>query len=259
MRPPFTRALHRPHVQRRRNARLDPDTQDQTFPNRRLQTEVSSLMARRPPGACFFSPYPSFRRGAHCAPLRLRFSLGHVHPQDEVRIWGLRRRCHAAAAARRAASLRFGTQPLGLLALLGFCSSLRSIRAAPHASALSIVTLRLARGRVAFAATRAGLRAASRPCARPRSAPSSPARGLRASRCHAAARARPGRFRCDSGWSPGRLAALCSPLLRSKLPCARPPRFSLTGAFPAPPSAPRIPACPAAHTYCSYRPPRRAG
>ena len=82
---------------------------------------------------------------------------------------------------------------------------------------------------------------------------------LRASRCHAAARARPGRFRCDSGWSPGRLAALCSPLLRSKLPCARPPRFSLTGAFPAPPSAPRIPACPAAHTYCSYRPPRRAG
>ena len=44
------RALRRPHVQRRRNTRLDPDTQVQTFPNRRLQTEVSSLMARRPPG-----------------------------------------------------------------------------------------------------------------------------------------------------------------------------------------------------------------
>ena len=47
-------------------------------------------------------------------------------------------------------------------------------------------------------------------------------------RCHAAARARPGRFRCDSGWSPGRLAALCSPSLRSKLPCSRPARFSIT-------------------------------
>ena len=166
MRPPFTRALRRPHVQRRRNARLDPDTQDQTFPNRRLQTEVSSLMSRRPPGA-------------HCAPLRLRFSLGHVHPQGEVR-------------------------DMGSATTLSRC-------------------------------------------------------GGCATRGFPAARARPGRFRCDSGCSPGRLAALRSPSLRSKLPCARPPRFSLTGAFPAPPSAPRIPACPAAHTYCSYRPPRRAG
>ena len=67
----------------------------------------------------------------------------------------------------------------------GFWPSLVSV---PHSgpSALRIVTLRLARGRVAFAAARAGLRAASRPCARPRSAPSSPARGLRASHCHAA-------------------------------------------------------------------------
>ena len=31
---------------------------------------------------------------------------------------------------------------------------------------------------------------------------------------------RPGRFRSDSGWSPGRHAALRSPSLRSKLPCA---------------------------------------
>ena len=32
---------------------------------------------------------------------------------------------------------------------------------------------------------------------------------------HAAARSRPGRFRCDSGWSAGRPAALRSPSLRS--------------------------------------------
>ena len=44
--------------------------------------------------------------------------------------------CHDAAAARRAASLRFRTQTLGLSALLGLCSSLRSIRAAPHAYTL---------------------------------------------------------------------------------------------------------------------------
>ena len=47
-------------------------------------------------------------------------------------------------------------------------------------------------------------------------------------RCHAAARSRSGRFRCGSGWSPGRLAALRSPSLRSKLPCSRPARFSLS-------------------------------
>ena len=47
-------------------------------------------------------------------------------------------------------------------------------------------------------------------------------------RCHAAARSRPGRFRCDSGWSPGRPAALRSPSLCSKLPCSRPPRFFLS-------------------------------
>ena len=43
---------------------------------------------------------------------------------------------HAAAAAQRAASLRLGTQTVGPSALLGLCSSLQSIRAAPHASAL---------------------------------------------------------------------------------------------------------------------------
>ena len=218
--------------QRRRNARLDPDTQEKTFPNRRLQTEVSSLMARRPPGACFFSPYPSFRRGAHCAPLRLRFSLGHVHPQDEVRIWGLRRRCHAAAAARRAA-VPTPFVPAGHFPLTGGIGP-----------AVRNTTTRAFGPPWFLFLTPVHPRCSAR---------------LRASYCHAAARARPGRFRCDSGWSPGRLAALRSPSLRSKLPCARPPRFSLTGAFPAPPSAPRIPACPAAHTYCSYRPPRRAG
>ena len=217
MRPPFTRALRRPHVQRRRNARLEPGTQEQTFPNRRLQTEVSSLMARRLPGAMLHI----FRRG------------GYQPPAGRT------------LCAPTSPFLSRARAPAGRSEGYGVCDD--------------VVTLRLARGRVAFAATRAGLRAASRPCARPCSAPSSPARGLRASRCHAAARARPGRFRCDSGWSPGRLAALRSPSLRSKLPCARPPRFSLTGAFPAPPSAPRIPACPAAHTYCSYRPPHRAG
>ena len=45
---------------------------------------------------------------------------------------------------------------------------------------------------------------------------------------HAAARSRPGRFHCDSGWSAGRPAALRSPSLRSKLPCSRPPRFGIT-------------------------------
>ena len=196
------RALRRPHVQRRRNARLEPGAQDQTFPNRRLQTEVSSLMARRPPGA-------------HCAPLRLRFSLGHVHPQGEVRDMGSATtlsRCGGCATRGFPAVRNTTTRAFGPPWFL-FLTPVH-----PRCSAR-----------------------------------------LRASRCHAAARARPGRFRCDSGWSPGRLAALCSPTLPSKLPSARPPRFSLTGAFPAPPSAPRIPACPAAHTYCSYRPPRRAG
>ena len=47
-------------------------------------------------------------------------------------------------------------------------------------------------------------------------------------RDHAAARSRPGRFRCGSGWSPGRPAAPRSPSLRSKLPCSRPPRFFLS-------------------------------
>ena len=55
-------------------------------------------------------------------------------------------------------------------------------------------------------------------------------------RCHAATRSRPDRFRCGSGWSPGRHAALCSPSLRSKLSCSRPARFSLSrcglGAWP---------------------------
>ena len=50
--------------------------------------------------------------------------------------------CHAAAAARRAASLRLGTQTLGLSALPGLCSSLRSIRAAPLASALLLISPR---------------------------------------------------------------------------------------------------------------------
>ena len=204
--------------QRRRNARLDPDTQVQTFPNRRLQTEVSSLMSRRPQVPCSISSVgaaTSRPPGAHCAPLRLRFSLGHVHPQGKVRDMGSATtlsRCGGCATRGFPAVRNTTTRAFGPPWFL-FLTPVH-----PRCSAR-----------------------------------------LRASYCHAAARARPGRFRCDSGWSPGRLAALRSPSLRSKLPCARPPRFSLTGAFPAPPSAPRIPACPAAHTYCSYRPPRRAG
>ena len=94
-------------------------------------------------------------------------------------------------------------------------------------SRFCIVTLRLCATR-GFPPTRAGLRAALRPCARPRFAPSSPARGLRAS-CHAAARSRPGRFRCDSGHKqPGCARLGLYPSLRSKLPCSRPPRFLLS-------------------------------
>ena len=218
MRPPFTRALHRPHVQRRRNARLDPDTQEQTFPNRRLQTEVSSLMARRPPGTMLHI----FRRGGYQPPAG-RTLCAPTSPFLS----------RARAPAGRSADMGAATT----LSRCGGCAT----RGFP---AVRNTTTRAFGPPWFLFLTPVHPRCSAR---------------LRASRCHAAARARPGRFRCDSGWSPGRLAALRSPSLRSKLPCARPPRFSLTGAFPAPPSAPRIPACPAAHTYCSYRPPRRAG
>ena len=43
--------------------------------------------------------------------------------------------CHALAAARRAASLRLGRKTVPLSRPFGFLPSLRSIRAAPHASA----------------------------------------------------------------------------------------------------------------------------
>ena len=218
MRPPFTRALRRPHVQRRRNARLDPDTQEKTFPNRRLQTEVSSLMARRPPGTMLHI----LRRGGYQPPAG-RTLCAPTSPFLS----------RARAPAGRSEDMGAATT----LSRCGGCAT----RGFP---AVQNTTTRAFGPPWFLFLTPVHPRCSAR---------------LRASYCHAAARARPGRFRCDSGWSPGRLAALCSPLLRSKLPCARPPRFSLTGAFPAPPSAPRIPACPAAHTYCSYRPLRRAG
>ena len=173
------------------------------FPRRNRRDEVHA--ARSAQTICAFR-----RGGCHppagrtlCAPtLRVLF-LGRVELQGEVRDMGPGRRCHAAAAARRAA-VPTPFVPAGHFPLTGGIGpAVRNTNTRafstpwfvfltpvhPHCSArlrASLSRCGTLAGRVAFAAARAGLRAASRPCARPRFAPSSPAHGLRASHCHAA-------------------------------------------------------------------------